>query len=289
MSISKKWKRFNRLCGLVFLFPIFLIGCWSGGRFTYPQRPSSPPLAHSTHFSIYALPEGYNAKELLQQSESVLSEIEQWLGEQDLPNEPVAVFVYSPTDPKGRTYIDGHSSTKNLQVRGNFYRKNNMLLLAGNPRNPRFWTVLRHESAHYALHRYRTTTPPPFWMDEGIACLFENGVTADGEPIPTPERLARAQILAQRKHGLKLAPILSSVHPRVRDGDAYAKAWALLFFLYEKYPEKTASLIRSNTRAIPFPLDLFGMESEEMLGQQIQQFLELKRLDKKVEIGTVLE
>jgi len=118
-----------------------------------------------------------------------------------------------------------------------------VIVVQGAPDSPRLWITLRHEAAHYALRRH-AGTPPPFWLDEGLACLFEAGLSPSGEPLPSPERLALFRHLLQSRWPGAVDRLLSQSAPERADGAAYARAWAMVFYLYHQDPGRVPALVR---------------------------------------------
>jgi len=124
-------------------------------------------------------------------------------------------------------------------------------------------SVVIHEATHQtafntAVHsRY---SPPPVWVAEGLAMLFEApGVydsryhTQQSERI-NHERLAVFQKLLRPRHRPELlsAMVASDEFFHVSPGAAYAEAWALSFFLVETTPGKYAKYLAVTAGHPPF-------------------------------------
>ena len=231
---------------------------------------SAQPLLQSSHFKLFRLPDSYDAAAILQESEQTTSILLGWLnGTNKWPK--VTILVYSPDEADGRRLLKKTSTT---QVKGRyFFPPQNTLLLVGDPENPRFWTVLRHEVTHAAVIHSSSHTLP-FWLNEGMATLFEKGIDKQGNPRIVSERLQMAKKLAKRRKGLRLKTVLIKENPDYQDGKAYAKAWSILYFLYQTAPKKTAELIISEKPASPFPFAFFGLASIEELEEGVTRMLE---------------
>jgi hypothetical protein len=260
--------------GGILILSLALFSCHTPSplqRAILEPRPNEP-LLQSAHFSIFRLPNGYDGKAILKETEETASTLLKWLNETN-DWEKVAVLVYNPTEPDGKKLLtkptDVRSGVKGLF----FFPPQNTLLLVGAPENPRFWTVLRHEATHATII-HASPHSLPFWLNEGMATLFEGGIDEQGEPRIVPERLRMAKKLASRRKGLCLKSILTKKNPDYRDGKSYAKAWSVLYFLYQTDPQKMAFLITSKEPLIPFPFAFFGLNSIEELEESVTHILE---------------
>lgn len=214
------------------------------------------PLLSSERIELCRAPDGYPLQKIIQEADSILQAVGAWLGEEN-PCPAVKFLVYSPDEPMGREIL---RVKKNRQAAGLFRPDLNSIVLAGDPRDPRFWTVLRHEAAHYSLQCCLRETPP-FWLDEGVSCLFESGADENLRPEKKSEREALACHLAKKRGGFNLKNTLSSQHPAYQDGRAYAEAWAVVSYLYRNHGQATAALVRSQTPLAPFPIQYFSGHS----------------------------
>lgn len=217
---------------------------------------SAAPILSSERIELCRAPDGYPLQKIIQEADSILQAVGAWLGEEK-PRPAVKLLVYSPDEPMGREIL---RLKKSRQAAGLFRPDLNSIVLAGDPRNPRFWTVLRHEAAHYSLQRCLRETPP-FWLDEGVSCLFESGVDENFRPEKSSEREALACHLAKKRGGFNLKSTLSSPHPAYQDGRAYAEAWVVVSYLYRNHRQTTAALVRSQTPLAPFPTQYFSDDS----------------------------
>ena len=124
-------------------------------------------------------------------------------------------------------------------------------------------TVAIHEATHQTAFNtgiHSRFTPPPKWVAEGLATLFEApGVYNSRLNLTRSDRVNRQ----------RLDPFLKSVLPQVRPemlselvgsdqrfdsspGAAYAEAWALSFFLIETQPQKYLDYLARTARYAPF-------------------------------------
>ena len=62
------------------------------------------------------------------------------------------------------------------------------------PENDEFHRILVHEAAHAVVHRLRSPTRMPSWINEGIAELVDHRLVPTRRPVRVPERLARAAL-----------------------------------------------------------------------------------------------
>jgi hypothetical protein len=254
---------------------LLLVGCrtappMQAGWFSVGQDAS--PLLSSERSELCRTPDGYPLQKIMQETDSILQAVSVWLGEEK-PRSAVKLLVYSPDEPMGREIL---RLKKSRRAAGLFRPDLNSIVLAGDPRDPRFWTVLRHEAAHYSLQRCLRETPP-FWLDEGVSCLFESGADENLRPEKSSEREALACHLAKKRGGFNLKNTLSSPHPAYQDGRAYAEAWAVVSYLYRNHRQATAALVHSQTPLAPFPIQYFSddssMSSFKAFERQLTEFI----------------
>ena len=229
---------------------------------------SLPILGESEHFSIRALPPGVDAARILSEIETTMTAVANWLGPLEKSNR-IHLFANLP------------QATGEEKNSGHFFPKENILTLTGDPKDERFWDILRHEAAHAALRQCGINSPP-FWLDEGIATLFEAGT--DLEKIQNnPRRRPLALYLLNRRGGLHLSSILTQSQPRSKNGVAYTKAWSVLLVLYLHHTDETAQAIRTTPNLIPFPAERIGLPPKKAgiraLEKEIHQTLQSPRDD----------
>jgi hypothetical protein len=230
------------------------------------------PLLSSERIELCRAPDGYPQQKIIQEADSILQAVGAWLGEEK-PCPAVKLLVYSPDEPMGREIL---RLEKNRQAAGLFRPDLNSIVLAGDPQDPRFWTVLRHEAAHYSLQRCLRETPP-FWMDEGVSCLFESGTDENLQPEKSSKREALACHLAKKRGGFNLKNTLSSSRPAYQDGRAYAEAWTVVSYRYQNHRQATAALVHSQTPLAPFPVQYFSddpaMSSFKAFERRLTEFI----------------
>jgi hypothetical protein len=120
-----------------------------------------------------------------------------------------------------------------------------------------------HEATHQTAFNtgiHSRYAPPPLWVAEGLATLFEAPGVNDSDHHPN---------LAERVNRGRYVPFIKGVSPRHRPellGDvvasdavfqsapaaAYAEAWALTFYLVETQPAKYFQYLARTARRPPF-------------------------------------
>lgn len=124
-------------------------------------------------------------------------------------------------------------------------------------------SVLIHEATHQTAFNtgvHSRYCPPPKWLAEGLAMLFEAPGVYDSRNYTQPaDRVKRERLKAFRQ---SLAPrhrpeMLSAMVAgddlfRVNPGAAYAEAWAMSFFLVESEPAKYVRYLKRTASRPPF-------------------------------------
>ena len=123
-------------------------------------------------------------------------------------------------------------------------------------------TTIIHEATHQVAfntginNRY---CPPPLWLAEGLATLFEAPGLYDSDNHRTREgRINRVRYqdfkkIPRTKNGeLPAALVASDKFFRAQPGVAYAEAWAMTFYLVETRPTKFAEYIKKTVNHRPF-------------------------------------
>ena len=124
-------------------------------------------------------------------------------------------------------------------------------------------SVLIHEATHQTAFNtgiHSRYSPPPAWLAEGLAMLFEApGVHDSHNYTRLADRVNRErlrvfqQTLAPRHRPEMLASIVASDELfRVNPSAAYAEAWALSFFLIETQPRQYVQYLKRTASLPPF-------------------------------------
>ena len=123
--------------------------------------------------------------------------------------------------------------------------------------------VLIHEATHQTAFNtgiHSRYSPPPLWLAEGLATLFEApGVHDSHNYTGLSDRVNRSrlrvfrQILATRHRPEMLASIVACDELfHVNPSAAYAEAWALSFFLIETQPRQYVQYLKRTASLPPF-------------------------------------
>ncbi len=122
-------------------------------------------------------------------------------------------------------------------------------------------SVLIHEATHQTAFNtgvHSRLAPPPLWLAEGLATLFEApGVfDSDGHPQAAQRinrgRFGQFQLLRPRHRPEWLRQMIAGDDFFRRDAArAYAEAWALTFYLTEREPQKYARYLAATARRPP--------------------------------------
>ncbi len=124
-------------------------------------------------------------------------------------------------------------------------------------------TTIIHEATHQTAFNtgiHSRTTPPPLWVAEGLATLFEAPGVSRARYHPTQaDRLNRVRLtdfrrLAAHPHGPDrlAAMVASDASFRANPTAAYAEAWALTFYLVETQPAQYARYVALTVARPPF-------------------------------------
>jgi hypothetical protein len=123
--------------------------------------------------------------------------------------------------------------------------------------------VLIHEATHQTAFNtgvHSRYAPPPRWLAEGLAMLFEAPGVYDAHNNPrladrvNRDRLGafRQGVAPRHRPELLAALVASDQLFRTSPGAAYAEAWALSFFLVETAPRKYADYLKRTAARPPF-------------------------------------
>ncbi len=143
---------------------------------------------------------------------------------------------------------------------GYYDRLSNRIFLwdvgSGDPRDRDGINVLAHEGFHqwaFNVGFHSRVNPPPLWVAEGMATLFESAGVYAGNPYDSaahrvhPARLAVFRIAhasGQRSSWLRDL-VLSDAPFQQNPALAYAEAWAAAFYFTEREPGKFSEYFRS--------------------------------------------
>ena len=120
-----------------------------------------------------------------------------------------------------------------------------------------------HEATHQTAFNagvHSRYTPPPIWVAEGLATMFEApGVYDSRHHTAERDRVNRGQLeafraLAESNTEAKILPeVISSDRMfRSRPGSAYGLAWALTFYLVETQPRQYSKYLALTASRPPF-------------------------------------
>lgn len=143
---------------------------------------------------------------------------------------------------------------------GYYDRLSNRILLwdvgSGNPQDRGGINVLAHEGFHqwaFNVGFHDRVNPPPLWVAEGLATLFESAGVFGGDPYRSAHgRVHSARMAAFRsaRAGRNQTPWLrnlvrSDAGFRENPALAYAEAWAAVFYFTEREPAKLVAYLRA--------------------------------------------
>jgi len=123
--------------------------------------------------------------------------------------------------------------------------------------------VLIHEATHQTAFNtgvHSRYAPPPRWLAEGLAMLFEAPGVYDAHNNTCPadrvnqDRLRgfRQGVAPRHRPQLLAAMVASDELFHTNPGAAYAEAWALSFFLVETAPHKYTDYLKRTAARPPF-------------------------------------
>ena len=124
-------------------------------------------------------------------------------------------------------------------------------------------STIIHEATHQTAFNvgvHSRYTPPPVWVAEGLATMFEAPGVYDSRHHATQAgrvnrtRLAAFRALAGSNTDSKILPeVISSDRMfRIRPRSAYGLAWALTFYLVETQPQKYSKYLALTASRPPF-------------------------------------
>ena len=153
-------------------------------------------------------------------------------------------------------------------VLGFYNWKSNRIMLydMGGSANSGNWqqtaSVIIHEATHqtaFNTGEHSRYTPPPIWLAEGLATMFEAPGVYDAHDHPqlsdriNRERLRDFRSIESRHRPEVLSAMVASDQLfRINPPAAYAEAWALSFYLAENEPRKYAQYLALTASKPPF-------------------------------------
>jgi hypothetical protein len=164
-------------------------------------------------------------------------------------------------------YARGHAQAMPAGVVGYYDLKSNRIVVydMGGAGSSASWqqnaAVLIHEATHQTAFNtglHSRLAPPPLWLAEGLATLFEApGVFNSDEHPQAAERINRGRFeqfqLYRPRHRPEwlLRMIAGDEFFRQDAARAYADAWALTFYLTESEPQKYVRYLLATARRPP--------------------------------------
>jgi hypothetical protein len=163
-------------------------------------------------------------------------------------------------------YSAEHASATQAGVLGYYNLETNRIVLYDMGDGSAAWqrnaSVLIHEATHQTAFNtgvHSRYTPPPRWLAEGLAMLFEAPGVYDSHDHPesservNPDRLRQFLALAPQHKPAALVTLIGSDDPfQEAPAAAYAESWALTFYLVENEPRKYARYLALTARHEPF-------------------------------------
>lgn len=112
--------------------------------------------------------------------------------------------------------------------------------------------VTQHEGAHqlaYNVGVQQRNVRYPFWLSEGLACVFESPPDerqAQGAGRLNTDRLLAYRAIVERSTDLGLQELISLSHPGPHHdvSGLYAESWAVFSFFFKRYPTQLAAYMR---------------------------------------------
>jgi hypothetical protein len=188
------------------------------------------------------------------------------------PAEPVFPLVVIVCHNQGEflRYSASQGVTAGTGILGYYALQSNRILLydaSAGGTSPHNWrqnaAVAIHEATHQTAFNtgiHSRFTPPPKWVAEGLATMFEAPGVHDSRL-----NLARNDRLNHQRLDSFLKSVLPRVYPEMlrelvgsdqlfqaSPGAAYAEAWALSFYLNETQPQKYLDYVARTARYAPF-------------------------------------
>ena len=177
------------------------------------------------------------------------------------------------------------------RVAGIYARESNRVITHDGGHQKLIAATLRHEAAHQSAYNYNVHSRvviTPRWVTEGIGQMFEPEAMVGGPSGLKPRDRANLDSMAQirsRYDGGRSPEFVSAVRDLVGSNemfnnpkttaDAYAVAWAMMFYLAERDPKHFAKVLAgTSSRGTYQPYDRFArlIDFERWVGSDIDQF-----------------
>jgi hypothetical protein len=177
------------------------------------------------------------------------------------------------------------------RVAGIYARESNRVITHDGGHWSLIAATVRHEAAHQSAYNYNVHSRvviTPRWVTEGIGQMFEPGAMVRGQAgLSSSDRanLESLQRLRDRYQGGHSPEFAQAVRSLVgsdemfrkpqQTGDAYAVAWAMMFYLAERQPDEfTRVLTGTASRGTYQPYDRFARldDFERWVGADIDTF-----------------
>jgi hypothetical protein len=177
------------------------------------------------------------------------------------------------------------------RVAGIYARESNRVITHDGGHLKYIAATLRHEAAHQSAYNYNVHSRvviTPRWVTEGIGQMFEPEAMVSGQSGLKPRDRANLDSMAQinsRYDGGRSPEFVTALRDLVGSNemfnnptttaDAYAVAWAMMFYLAEREPEQFAKVLAgTSARGTYQPYDRFARlnDFERWVGTDIDQF-----------------
>jgi len=177
------------------------------------------------------------------------------------------------------------------RVAGIYARESNRVITHDGGHRAYISATVRHEAAHQSAYNYNVHSRvviTPRWVTEGIGQMFEPEAMISGQPgLKSRDRVNEdsMRVLRERYAGGQDPQFATAVRDLVgtdelfrrpsTTGDAYAVAWAMMFYLAEREPQRFAAVISGTAaRGTYQPYDRFGRlnDFERWVQCDIDQF-----------------
>lgn len=177
------------------------------------------------------------------------------------------------------------------RVAGIYARESNRVITHDGGHWKYIASTVRHEAAHQSAYNYNVHSRvviTPRWVSEGIGQMFEPESMVSGQSGQTSRDRVNAdslEVIRRRYDGGRSPEFAAAVRDLVgtnemfnnpkTTGDAYAVAWAMMFYLAEREPQRFANVISgTSSRGTYQPYDRFARlaDFERWVGTDVDEF-----------------